>query len=232
MNATAQKFTEPLPMRYISPYLPWSWLAYLLVLLSLPALAASGPLQNDLTHLSDQWTYGSYQLPPDQRDDFFASLQPKAHQLVMAYPGHAEPLIWEGIITATHAKYQNPFSALSSARQARDLLLQAISLDPKAMDGSALITLGALYFRVPKLGSFGDTDKAKQYLNQALTLDPDNIDANYFYGKFLLEQGDHQAALSYLKKAAALPPRPQSLTADRFRHDEVVQLLNGGETPE
>lgn len=204
----------------------------MLVWLSFPALATPDSLQNDLTRLSNQWTFGSYQLPPDQRNDFFASLLPKAHQLVMTYPGHAEPLIWEGIITATHAKYQNPFSALSSARQARDILLQAISLDPKAMDGSALITLGALYFRVPKLGSFGDTDKAKQYLSQALMLDPDNIDANYFYGKFLLEQGDQQAASAYLKRAASLPPRPQSLTADRFRHDEAVKLLNGGETPE
>ncbi len=205
---------------------------YVFLLPPLLASAQDNTLQAGLSHISEQWTYGSYTLPTEQRDDFFATLQPQAHLLVTAYPGRAEPLIWEGIITASHAKYQNPFSALSSARQARDILLKAISLDPAAMDGSALITLGALYFRVPKVGSFGDDDKAKHYLTQALTLDPNNIDANYFYGKLLLEHGDHNEALSYLNKAASLPPRPQNLTADRFRHEEALELIRGGDTPD
>lgn len=68
--------------------------------------------------------------------------------------------------------------------KARDVLLQAVAIDSSAMDGSGLITLGALYFRVPKFGSFGDDDKARQYLQQALKVDPDNIDANFSMENF------------------------------------------------
>ena len=165
------------------------------------AIAPTSSLEEQLTREKNEWTQANYELPENQRSDFLASLQNRAHALSLTYPDHAEPLVWEGIITATHAKYQNPFSALSSAREARDLLLHAIAINPAVMDGSALVTLGALYARVPKLGSFGDDDKARLYLKQALTLDPNNIDANYFYGKFLLEQGDKQQATFFMKKA-------------------------------
>ncbi|WP_434783064.1 tetratricopeptide repeat protein [Ferrovum myxofaciens] len=183
-------------------------------------------LAEGLAQETQAWTQGSYYLPEPAREAYFARLQSQAHDLSRHYPHQADPLVWEGIITATHAKYQNLFSALGTARQARDVLLQAVAIDSSAMDGSGLITLGALYFRVPKFGSFGDDDKARQYLQQALKVDPDNIDANFFYGKFLLTQGDKPHALICLKKVIDTLPRPQSIEADRARQAEARDLLS------
>jgi tetratricopeptide (TPR) repeat protein len=183
-------------------------------------------LAEGLAQETQAWTQGSYVLPESEREAFFARLQSEAEDLSRHYPDQADPLVWEGIITATHAKYQNPFSALGTVRQARDVLLRAVAIDPSAMDGSGLITLGALYFRVPKFGSFGDDDKARNYLQQALKVDPDNIDANFFYGKFLLEQGDKVNGRVYLEKVIEASPRPQSVAADRARQVEARDLLS------
>lgn len=191
--------------------------------------AAGLPLDQVLAQESQAWTIGSYETPDDQRDRYFETLQQQAHALSQAYPQRAEPLIWEGIITATHAKYQNPFQALAGVRRARDVLVQALAIDAQAMDGSALITLGALYFRVPHWGSYGDDHQAQRYLEQALALDPNNIDANYFYGQLLLKLG-RDDAWTYLNKAATIPPRNRSMVADQYRHAEIIRLLRTRKT--
>lgn len=171
------------------------------------------------------WAKGSYGMPEDQRNDYFDQLQKQSHELSSKYPGQAEPLIWEGIITASHAKYQSIFSAGGTAKEARDLFLKAISINPHALDGSALVSLGTLYFKVPRIGSFGDYDKARDYLQRGLKMDPNSMDANYFYGDFLLEQGDKKQATVYLKKALYAPPRPARQDADQGRRAEVQALL-------
>ena len=141
------------------------------------------------------------------------------------YPGRAEPLIWEGIITSTHAKYQGIFSAGGTAKAARDLLLAAEKIDANALDGSALTSLGSLYYKVPRFGSFGDHDKARDYLERALKINPNGIDPNFFYGEFLLEKGDKAKAAEYLKKALAAPSRPGREDADEGRKGEIQQAL-------
>ncbi|WP_297450334.1 tetratricopeptide repeat protein [Ferrovum sp.] len=188
--------------------------------------ARAETMEEGLAAEQHAWAKGRYSLPEDKREDYFSRLQLHAHDLSLKFPNRAAPLIWEGIITATHAEYQTIFSARGTAKVARDLLLKAITIDPNALDGSGLVSLGALYFKVPRFGSFGNDDKAREYLQRALKVDPDNIDANYFYGEFLLEQGDKSGALMYLTKAIHAPPRPGRKDADEGRRAAALALLN------
>jgi Tfp pilus assembly protein PilF len=71
---------------------------------------------------------------------------------------------------------------------------------------------------------FGDHDKAKQLLQQALKLNPNGIDPNYFYADFLYTEGEYAAALPYLEKAAKAPPRPGREVADKGRHADIAAL--------
>lgn len=192
-------------------------------LISLPAQAHS--LAEDISQEQHAWAKGSYSLPEDQREEYFDQLQKQAHEVSKQYPGQADPLIWEGIITASHAKYQSIFSAGGTAKTARDLLLKAISINPNALDGSALVSLGTLYYKVPRFGSFGDPDKAREFLLRGLKVDPNSMDANYFYGEFLYEQGDKPQAIQYLKKSLSAPARPGRQDADAGRHAEAQALL-------
>jgi tetratricopeptide (TPR) repeat protein len=188
--------------------------------------AAADEMGDAIADLQHGWAKGYYSMPENQQEGYFEALQQKAHAVSEKFPGRAEPLIWEGIITSTLAKYQSIFSAGGTAKKARDLLLQAEQINPNALNGSALTSLGSLYYKVPRFGSFGDYDKANEYLQRALKINPDGIDPNFFYGEFLSIRGDKAGAIEHLQKALAAPPRPGREDADAGRRAEIRQLLN------
>ncbi|MBI1174294.1 MAG: hypothetical protein GC139_03390 [Sideroxydans sp.] len=196
------------------------------LLLGWAGFAAADEMGDAIAELQHAWAKGYYSTPEKQQEEYFDALQAKAHEVTAKFPGRAEPLIWEGIITSTHAKYQSIFSAGGTAKKARDLLLAAEKIDPNALDGSALTSLGSLYYKVPSFGSFGDHKKAREYLERALKVNPTGIDQNFFYGEFLSIEGDKAQAIEYLKKALAAPPRPGREDADAGRHAEIQKLLD------
>jgi len=196
------------------------------VMLCWAGMASADPVGDAIAELQHAWVKGYYSTPEKQQDDYFEALQARAHQVTARFPGRAEPLIWEGIITSTHAKYQSIFSAGGTAKAARDLLLAAEKIDANALDGSALTSLGSLYYKVPRFGSFGDYDKAREYLERALKVNPNGIDQNFFYGEFLSQSGEKIKAIEHLKKALAAPARPGRDDADSGRRTEIQQLLD------
>jgi len=131
-----------------------------------------------------------------------------------------------GIIKSTYAGAKGGLGALSLAKESRKSLQKALDLEPTALDGSAYASLGTLYYKVPGWPfGFGDEDKAQELLEQALTINPDGIDPNYFYADYWFEQGDYIKAENYANKALAAAPRPERPLADEFRREEIKQLL-------
>ena len=78
---------------------------------------------------------------------------------------------------------------------------------------------------MPRFGSFGDHDKAREYLERALKVNPNGIDQNYFMADFLLERGEHAKALEYFKKALNAPARPGREDADAGRRAEILESI-------
>lgn len=72
---------------------------------------------------------------------------------------------------------------------------------------------------------WGDDAKASKLLRQALALDPNGLDANYFYGDYLLDQGDKAGAKTYLQKALRAPHDAARPVWDAGRRREVRDLL-------
>jgi tetratricopeptide (TPR) repeat protein len=189
--------------------------------------ASADALSDDIDQLQHGWANAYYQTPDDRKDAVFSQLQNQARQISSKYAGRAEPLIWEAIITSTHAKFQGMMTAGKSAKAARDLLLAAEKIDANALDGSVYTSLGSLYYKVPGWPlSFGDKDKAQAYLQQALKLNPDGIDPNFFFAELLIERGEEDQAKVYLGKALAAPPRPGREDADAGRRVEIQALLD------
>lgn len=204
--------------------------AYLLaLLLGINTAYAATPLDASIAQLQHEWATANYQTPEKDREAAFKKLAEEAHQVTAGNPGRPEPLIWEGIITSTLAKYQSKLSAGGTAKAARDLLLAAEKIDPNAMEGSALTSLGSLYYKVPRFISFGDYDKAREYLERSLKISPNGIDQNYFYADFLLERGDKAHALEYFKKALNAPARPGREDADQGRKADIQEGIKKAE---
>lgn len=194
-------------------------------LVSLPALALSPSGEANLKLLQTRWAEINYQLPAADREKDFAKLSAEAASMVRNDPA-AELLIWQGIILSTYAGAKGGLGALDLVKQAKASLEEAIKLDPKALDGSAYTSLGALYYQVPGWPvGFGDEEQAEVLLKKALAMNPDGIDPNYFYGDFLYREGRYTEAEAVLEKALAAPDRPGREVADSGRRAEVKALL-------
>lgn len=201
------------------------WMILLMAsVLAMPALA--GDLEKDLAGIQSRWAKIQYQLPEDRKEKAFEQLAGQAEAFVAAYPGRAEPLIWQGIVLSTYAGAKGGLGALGLVKDARKALEKALEIDPAALEGSAYTSLGSLYYQVPgwPLG-FGDDDKARHYLLKALELNPDGIDPNFFYGDFLIEQDQPERARKYLNKALDAPERPNRPLADSGRREEIRNKL-------
>lgn len=199
-------------------------LVVFLLLFTGPLLASE--LNASITSLERAWAAAYYQPDESRQKQTYPALLDNAAELVKRYPNAAEPRIWLATIMATNAAFESPFSALSTLEKAKDLLEEAIRINPKALDGAAYVTLGTLYYMLPGWPvSFGDDDVAEQLLKISLKINPNGIDANYFYADFLLRQERVTEAEAFFRKAAQAPLRKEQLFADTQLQNEAKLAL-------
>lgn len=180
----------------------------------------------EVTRLQDEWAEIKYKTSPEQREQRFAELTRQAKKVAAQNPKDPEALIWAGIIESSYAGVRGGIGALSLVKGAKELLERAIEIDPTAMEGSGLVSLGSLYYQVPGWPiSFGDDKKAVEFLRKGLALNPNGIDSNFFYADYLYRSGDLSGAEAYLRRAMKAPLRPGRLSADDGRRDEIDVLL-------
>lgn len=193
-------------------------------------LTGASPLLADVNaevaSLQHRWAEVNYQLEGKTQLTAFETLVSDAERVVMANPDSAPALIWSGIIKSTYAGAKGGLGALKLAKAAKADLEHALDLDPDAMQGSAYTSLGSLYFNVPGWPvGFGDEEKAEELLLKAISINPDGIDSNYFYGDFLISEKRWEEANQYLHKAQAAAPRPDRPLADAGRQEEISVAL-------
>lgn len=187
---------------------------------------AGEPEATSVNQVRDRWAQINYQLPKPQREAAFEALLHQSEKIRQANPRDATALIWEGIVLSSLAGEKGGMGALGLVKRARADFEAAIKLDANALDGAAYTSLGALYYQVPgwPLG-FGDDAAARTMLRKGLAIDPDGIDANYFYADFLRDQKDWAGARTAFQKALAAPARPGRDVADAGRRQEAQAKL-------
>jgi tetratricopeptide (TPR) repeat protein len=203
-----------------------------LVILGAAALLAGAPVLADefddgLAGIQREWAVANYRTTGHARDEAFAALVTHAAAFREQHPSRAEALAWEGIVLSTYAGEVGAMSAMKYAKAARAALERAAKLDATALEGGIYASLGALYSKVPGgIIGFGDDDVAAEYFVKALAVAPDNIDNNFFYGEFLLDQGDYARARTMLEHALAAPPVAGRPEFDEGRRNEIRALLD------
>ncbi|RNF52099.1 hypothetical protein EBI00_04090 [Marinomonas hwangdonensis] len=182
---------------------------------------------SSLLEIQQRWAQINYQIEGDDaKEAAFNDLAIKAQELVNAEPNNPDDLIWLGIIQSSTAGAKGGLGALSLAKAAKKSFEDAITINPSALSGSAMTSLGVLYHKVPgwPIG-FGSDKKAKELLVQSYKLNPTSIDTNYFLAEFLYDDGNYEGAKQHLEKAQQAAPRPTRPIADSGRHKEVDALM-------
>ena len=194
----------------------------LIALFTLPLAHAA----NRLESIQSQWAECQYRVADSEREDCLKTLSIKADLASGANPDRTDLLIWSAIVKSTWAGAKGGLGALPLVKDARSRLEKALTMDDRALDGSAYTSLGSLYYQVPGWPvGFGDDDKAGELLRKALAINPDGIDPNFFYGDFMLDQGHRAEARRYLEKALQAPARPGRELADAGRRKEIEARL-------
>lgn len=198
----------------------------IMVLLSVSTGVVAQGDADPATALQRRWDTVNYDTAKNQQAAAFDALAVQARSAAKAYPQQAPVLIWTGVVLASAAGAHGGLGALSLAKEAKQDLEAALAIDPTALGGAAYTSLGSLYYQVPgwPLG-FGSSKKARAMLEKGLAINPDDIDANYFYGDFLRDQGDYAQAREVLEKALAAPPRAGREVADAGRRKEIQSAL-------
>jgi len=207
-------------------HIPKSLLAILFSFLLATAAWGESTVEETSKILNAEWAEIFYRTPGGQQADKYKALLPRIQALKAQYPQRAEPLILEAITLCTLVAADWGLSSLSRIEEARDLLEKSIAIDPSAMEATALITLGNLYYRMPGWPfSFGDDDQALEYLEAAIKLDPEGLDSNYFLGDYWLSEEEFDKALPYLEKAVKTAVRPYHELSDMKIKAEAEKAL-------
>jgi len=198
-----------------------NWIA--LMLLAFASTSEAQPLEDSLHSVETRWAQAAYASAGRQQGKALKNLLTDVRSLHKSYPDRPEAAAWHGIVART---YMDVRGSNSLAKEARDALLVAESMDPLVLGGLVYANLGALYFNVPSsLGRFGNKTKGIGYLWKAIVVDPEGIDSNYLYARLLLDEKNYSAARDALIRAKDSPARPNHPEADFARKLEVENLL-------
>ncbi|HET9701209.1 MAG TPA: tetratricopeptide repeat protein [Burkholderiales bacterium] len=183
-------------------------LALAWLLLASAAAAAPPGMERSLERIRHEWALAAFELPPERRVAALEILAEMARRVAERFPGEVQPQVWEGIILASLADNRGAVAGYFTAHSARELLQAAESRQPSALDGPGYAALGLLYGSAPGWPfSFGDPATARAYFEKAVATAPESMETHYFYGGFLLRQGESAAAARHLRQALREPIR-------------------------
>jgi tetratricopeptide (TPR) repeat protein len=181
-----------------------------------------------LAALKHEFDVASFsELKKGERRDAFEALVEHAAEFSSRHPGRVEAVAWNGIVLSTYAGEVSALGAMKYAKAAREALHEAEAMMPSALDGGIYASLGSLYSKVPGgIVGFGDDDLALEYFEKALEVDASNIDNNYFFAEFLIEQKQYDRAATLLRRALDAPTVAARPLFDFGRREQIRQLLD------
>jgi len=194
--------------------------------LMLLSFSVHAEVNTEIKEVQKEWARIKYTLGKKQHEDALEKLTLEAALIREKQPDNADAHLWEGIVLSTYAGAIGTLRALDAVTKSRDALEKSLEIDPEASKGAANTYLGTLYFLVPEWPiAFGDLDLAKEYLDKAIMLNPDDIDVNFYYGDFLKKKKKYKQAEVFYKKALSAPARPNREVADEGRRNEAKERL-------
>lgn len=156
----------------------------------------------------------------------FESLLLEVDRLFLEYPDAAEVWGISGIIKYNYQSEMEDVIQLELAEAAKNDLETAIAMDPNVMDGAPYIYLGNLYqTSAPWPTGFRDEERAEELLRRAVSMNPDDHDANYYLGRLLLRRGETEEGREYLETALDAPVGASRESSMEGRRQTIEELL-------
>lgn len=200
-------------------------LGIILGLCFFPVVKAT-PGDQEVEQLRKEWAAIKYQTPKNRALAKYEALIKTAENVQRRFPTNPSVMTWHGTILSSYSAEKGGLGALPSVKKARTLLERAIQMNSRVENGFAHAVLGAVYARVPGWPvAFGNKKKARTHLETALKINPRSIDSNYYFGDFLADEGQYDAAKQHLEAANRAPIRKGYEIQDRGRKREIAASM-------
>lgn len=135
----------------------------------------------------------------------YQQLMTQLTRLREANPLDAQIWALSGMIKSHYAMHIGGLTGLSVAKQAKQELQQALSMDPAVFSGIAYAELANLYYKTPKWPfSFGSNKMAERLFTKAVEINPQGLLTNFYFGRYWYEQHKYPLANAYLASASAV----------------------------
>ena len=186
------------------------------------------PILPEINQIESQWARIYYEQINSEQKDTYPELLKHITELSSLHPESQELIIWRAILLSTNAEHEDPFTALESINTAKKLLEYTIKKAPQTLDGAAYVVLGTLYYMTPGWPiSFGNANTAEKLLQKGQEINPNSIDANYFYADYFLSVNQSEKASKYFKLAIKSPVRAEQKYADtQLKREAKIALLD------
>jgi tetratricopeptide (TPR) repeat protein len=135
----------------------------------------------------------------------YEQLLAQVRQLKEAEPQESQYWALSGIIKSHYASQIGGLTGLTVAKQAREDLQKALSMDPEVFSGIAYAELANLYHQTPNWPfSFGSDKMAEKLFHKAVEINPQSLLSNLYFGRYWYEQHNYLLAKHYLASASSI----------------------------
>ncbi|KXI30336.1 tetratricopeptide repeat protein [Paraglaciecola hydrolytica] len=199
-----------------------------LVIVGCCLLHAAGHATTDdkVSALYNDWQDSAMFVNQELYKNQLGSLVKQAQQLCQDHVDNPQACALSGIMQTHYATQVNHLQGLKVAKQARDDLQHALSLDPLVYRGEAYAELGTLYHQTPGWPfSFGSQVMAERLLRKAYEVEPDGLISNLRLGEFLFDQQRYPEAQHYLQQAVDVARLEPQLSRLEFQLIQAKQRL-------
>jgi tetratricopeptide (TPR) repeat protein len=154
--------------------------------------------EHTVSQLYQKWL--ALQVQSNEQRSKLTTLANQAETLTKKYPLVADCWALQGMINAQQASLLNGLEGLKLAKQAKDLLQKALSIDPYVFYGVAYAELGWLYHRTPGWPfSFGSDKMARHLFNKAVEINPRSVAANFRFAEYWFDQENYVQAETFFQ---------------------------------
>lgn len=165
-----------------------------------------------------------------QKEAIFSKGKEIGEKLIKKYPKSA-PVVFEYVcIIGLWADVSGVMQAAWDGvlGKMKDQTEQLYKLDETYAGAAGPMILGLLYAEAPYVPLFltwPNNDKAKELMEKALKIAPDEFGNNYHYAELMVKLDKPEVAKKYLNHVLEMPPRPRLLLEDMQYQADAKNLL-------
>ncbi|MEW6105112.1 MAG: tetratricopeptide repeat protein [Bacillota bacterium] len=146
-----------------------------------------------------------------------------AERATKANPDGLDGWYWYGLTIGRWGETRGILQSLSMAGPMRDALEKALKIDPN--HAPSYHVLGCLYRELPGVVSFGNINKAIEYFEKAVSLNPNDIGLRLDTAKAYIKKKNYPKAREHLNHLLTLPNNPEFPASDEAAKEEARKLL-------